>query len=76
MCHATCLAKPATSTFPAFLPRAVLPITQPTFQPTAAEDGDGHLTAAEIATALNSRGVEADVAPIQEFINGACSHCV
>lgn len=33
------------------------------------EDGDGHLTAAEIATALNSRGVEADVAPIQEFIN-------
>jgi len=33
------------------------------------EDGDGHLTAVEIAHALQSRGVEADEKQVQEFIN-------
>jgi hypothetical protein len=34
------------------------------------EDGDGHLTAVEIAHALKSRGVEAEVEQVQEFIDG------
>jgi Ca2+-binding EF-hand superfamily protein len=34
------------------------------------EDGDGHLTAVEIAHALKSRGVEANVEQVQEFIDG------
>jgi hypothetical protein len=34
------------------------------------EDGDGHLTAVEIAHALRSRGVDADEKQVQEFING------
>ncbi len=41
------------------------------------EDGDGHLTAVEIAHALASRGVEAEAAQVQEFIDGklvAASH--
>lgn len=33
------------------------------------EDGDGHLTAVEIAHALKSRGVEAEVEQVQEFID-------
>lgn len=33
------------------------------------EDGDGHLTAVEITHALQSRGVEADVKQVQEFID-------
>lgn len=33
------------------------------------EDGDGHLTAVEIAHALRSRGVEADEKQLQEFID-------
>lgn len=32
-------------------------------------DNDGHLTAPEVASALQSRGVEADVKQLQEFIN-------
>lgn len=41
------------------------------------EDGDGHLTAVEIAHALKSRGVEADEKQVQEFINGEWppGHC-
>lgn len=34
------------------------------------EDNDGHLTATEIAHALTSRGVEAEEAQVQEFIDG------
>lgn len=33
------------------------------------EDGDGHLTADEIASALQSRGVQADTHQIQDFID-------
>ena len=33
-------------------------------------DGDGHLTAEEIASALQSRGVKATPDLVQEFING------
>lgn len=35
------------------------------------EDGDGHLTTAEIATALKSRNVEITPEQINEFIRGA-----
>lgn len=35
-----------------------------------AQDGDGHLTAVEIATALKSRGVQASPEQVQEFIDG------
>lgn len=38
------------------------------------EDGDGHLTADEIASALQSRGVQADTHQIQDFIDGASHH--
>lgn len=34
------------------------------------EDGDGHLTAEEVAKALQSRGVQADAATVQHFIDG------
>ena len=39
------------------------------------EDGDGHLTATEIAHALQSRGVEADERQVQEFIDGEWQRC-
>lgn len=35
------------------------------------EDGDGHLTADEVAKALQSRGVQADAATVQHFIDAA-----
>jgi hypothetical protein len=39
-------------------------------------DGDGHLTAAEIAAALQSRSVKATKVQVQEFIDGECGCCV
>jgi hypothetical protein len=40
------------------------------------EDGDGHLTSEEIATALKSRNVEITPDQIKEFIRGESAACV